>query len=152
VQRSASPSHSISEVRARATRERTVPTGQSLAGRLRVGKSHQLGEDKSLAAVVRQRVQQLGEGDAVVEAGQLARLGAFGGRLPVLRATLLACACYGLATWLLPPAAAPGATRNPRALPVITLTLGRVLRHKRGPGRRRARVSQTPPRRRSVIP
>ncbi|MFE2024082.1 phosphatase PAP2 family protein [Streptomyces hygroscopicus] len=48
-----------------------------------------------------------------------------GGHRPseVLGATLLACACYGLATWLLPPAAAPGATRSPRALPVITLTL-----------------------------
>ncbi|MGS2592015.1 phosphatase PAP2 family protein [Streptomyces hebeiensis] len=47
-----------------------------------------------------------------------------GGHRPseVLGATLLACACYGLATWLLPPAAAPGATRSPRALPVITLT------------------------------
>ncbi|MFH9653276.1 phosphatase PAP2 family protein [Streptomyces anulatus] len=46
-----------------------------------------------------------------------------GGHRPseVLGATLLACACYGLATWLLPPAAAP-ATRNPRALPVVTLT------------------------------
>ncbi|MGV2918691.1 phosphatase PAP2 family protein [Streptomyces alfalfae] len=48
-----------------------------------------------------------------------------GGHRPseVLGATLLACACYGLATWLLPPAAAPGATRDPRALPAITLTL-----------------------------
>ncbi len=48
-----------------------------------------------------------------------------GGHRPseVLGATLLACAYYGLATWLLPPAAAPGATRSPRALPVITLTL-----------------------------
>uniref|UniRef100_A0AAU3H7T2 Phosphatase PAP2 family protein n=2 Tax=Streptomyces sp. NBC_01401 TaxID=2903854 RepID=A0AAU3H7T2_9ACTN len=48
-----------------------------------------------------------------------------GGHRPseVLGATLLACACYGLATWLLPPAAAPGTTRSPRALPVITLTL-----------------------------
>ncbi|WP_037689833.1 phosphatase PAP2 family protein [Streptomyces scabiei] len=48
-----------------------------------------------------------------------------GGHRPseVLGATLLACACYGLATWLLPPAAAPGATRSHRALPVITLTL-----------------------------
>ncbi|MFB9460657.1 phosphatase PAP2 family protein [Streptomyces antimycoticus] len=48
-----------------------------------------------------------------------------GGHRPseVLGATLLACACYGLATWLLPPAAVPGATRSPRALPVITLTL-----------------------------
>ncbi|MDX3695648.1 phosphatase PAP2 family protein [Streptomyces europaeiscabiei] len=48
-----------------------------------------------------------------------------GGHRPseVLGATLLACACYGLATWLVPPAAAPGATWSPRALPVITLTL-----------------------------
>lgn len=48
-----------------------------------------------------------------------------GGHRPseVLGATLLACACYSLATWLLPPAAAPDATRSPRALPVITLTL-----------------------------
>nr|WP_234360361.1 phosphatase PAP2 family protein [Streptomyces sp. DSM 15324] len=47
-----------------------------------------------------------------------------GGHRPseVLGATLLACAWYGLATWLLPPAAAPGAIRSPRALPVITLT------------------------------
>ncbi|MFE7069243.1 phosphatase PAP2 family protein [Streptomyces sp. NPDC057620] len=47
-----------------------------------------------------------------------------GGHRPseVLGAALLACACYGLATWLLPPAAAPGATRSSRALPVITLT------------------------------
>ncbi|WP_108999166.1 phosphatase PAP2 family protein [Streptomyces rishiriensis] len=48
-----------------------------------------------------------------------------GGHRPseVLGATLLACAFYGLATWLLPPTAAPGTTRSPRALPVITLTL-----------------------------
>ncbi|MGW7515297.1 phosphatase PAP2 family protein [Streptomyces sp. NPDC054796] len=48
-----------------------------------------------------------------------------GGHRPseVLGATLLACACYGLATWLLPPAAASGATWSPRALPVSTLTL-----------------------------
>ncbi|MFD9117514.1 phosphatase PAP2 family protein [Streptomyces bottropensis] len=48
-----------------------------------------------------------------------------GGHRPseVLGATLLACACYGLATWLLPPAAASGATLSPRALPAITLTL-----------------------------
>ncbi|MER5936604.1 phosphatase PAP2 family protein [Streptomyces sp. NPDC001928] len=48
-----------------------------------------------------------------------------GGHRPseVLGAALLACACYGLATWLLPLAALPGATRSPRALPVITLTL-----------------------------
>ncbi|MEW2289330.1 phosphatase PAP2 family protein [Streptomyces sp. NPDC047841] len=48
-----------------------------------------------------------------------------GGHRPseVLGATLLACAWYGLATWLLPSSAAPGATRSPRALPVITLTL-----------------------------
>ncbi|MFD6289654.1 phosphatase PAP2 family protein [Streptomyces sp. NPDC060205] len=47
-----------------------------------------------------------------------------GGHRPseVLGATLLACACYGLATWLLPPAAAPGVTRRPRALPALTLT------------------------------
>lgn len=52
-----------------------------------------------------------------------------GGHRPseVLGATLLACACYGLATWLLPSAAAPGATRSPRALPVITLTLALVI-------------------------
>jgi membrane-associated phospholipid phosphatase len=48
-----------------------------------------------------------------------------GGHRPseVLGATLLACACYGLATWLLPSAALPGATWSPRALSVITLTL-----------------------------
>ncbi|WP_227025373.1 phosphatase PAP2 family protein [Streptomyces tsukubensis] len=47
-----------------------------------------------------------------------------GGHRPseVLGATLLACACYGLATWLPRPAAVPGATRSPRALPAITLT------------------------------
>ncbi|MFD5210612.1 phosphatase PAP2 family protein [Streptomyces anulatus] len=47
-----------------------------------------------------------------------------GGHRPseVLGAALLACACYRLATWL-SPAAAPDATRSPRALPVITLTL-----------------------------
>lgn len=47
-----------------------------------------------------------------------------GGHRPseVLGAALLACACYRLATWL-SPAAAPDATRSPRALPpVITLT------------------------------
>ncbi|MEU1115746.1 MULTISPECIES: phosphatase PAP2 family protein [unclassified Streptomyces] len=46
-----------------------------------------------------------------------------GGHRPseVLGATLLACACYGLATWLLPPAAAPGATRSPRTLHVTAL-------------------------------
>lgn len=48
-----------------------------------------------------------------------------GGHRPseVLGATLLACACHGLATWLPQPATVPGATRSPRALPVITLTL-----------------------------
>ncbi|MFD0306714.1 phosphatase PAP2 family protein [Streptomyces sp. NPDC127119] len=48
-----------------------------------------------------------------------------GGHRPseVLGATLLACTCYGLATWLLPPAAVPDAAQTPRALPVITLTL-----------------------------
>ncbi|MFD7745094.1 phosphatase PAP2 family protein [Streptomyces sp. NPDC059698] len=47
-----------------------------------------------------------------------------GGHRPseVLGAALLACACYGLATWLLPPAAVPGPTRSPRALPLVTLT------------------------------
>ncbi|MET7362528.1 phosphatase PAP2 family protein [Streptomyces sp. NPDC005562] len=46
-----------------------------------------------------------------------------GGHRPseVLGATLLACACYGLATWLLPPAAAPGAMRSPRTLHVVAL-------------------------------
>ncbi|MEU5091381.1 phosphatase PAP2 family protein [Streptomyces sp. NPDC021356] len=41
----------------------------------------------------------------------------------VLGATLLACACYGLATRLLPPAGAPGVTRHPRALPAAALAL-----------------------------
>ncbi|MFI1185146.1 phosphatase PAP2 family protein [Streptomyces californicus] len=47
-----------------------------------------------------------------------------GGHRPseVLGAALLACACYRLATWL-SPAPAPTATRDPRALPVIALTL-----------------------------
>ncbi|MFJ2024466.1 phosphatase PAP2 family protein [Streptomyces sp. NPDC087897] len=54
---------------------------------------------------------------------------AMGGHRPseVLGATLLACACYGLATWLLPPPAVPGTTRGPRALPAITLTLALVI-------------------------
>ncbi|MFH9608970.1 phosphatase PAP2 family protein [Streptomyces sp. NPDC017448] len=49
---------------------------------------------------------------------------AMGGHRPseVVGAALLACACYGLATWLLPPAAVPGPTRTPRALPAIALT------------------------------
>ncbi|MFG2577403.1 phosphatase PAP2 family protein [Streptomyces sp. NPDC048481] len=48
-----------------------------------------------------------------------------GGHRPgeVLGATLLACVWYALATWLLPSAAAPGATRSPRALTVVTLTV-----------------------------
>ncbi|MBP5910908.1 phosphatase PAP2 family protein [Streptomyces sp. LBUM 1486] len=48
-----------------------------------------------------------------------------GGHRPseVLGATLLACAWYGLATWLLPP----DATRSPRALPAITLTLAMAI-------------------------
>ncbi|MGY1438715.1 phosphatase PAP2 family protein [Streptomyces reniochalinae] len=48
-----------------------------------------------------------------------------GGHRPseVLGATLLACACYSLATWLLPPAATPSTTRSPRALPAVTLAL-----------------------------
>ncbi|WP_037827416.1 phosphatase PAP2 family protein [Streptomyces sp. NRRL F-5630] len=48
-----------------------------------------------------------------------------GGHRPseVLGATLLACACYALATWLLPSAAAPEGTRSPRLLTVIALTL-----------------------------
>ncbi|MFF5365174.1 phosphatase PAP2 family protein [Streptomyces scabiei] len=52
-----------------------------------------------------------------------------GGHRPseVLGATLLACAWYGLATWLLPPAALNGATRSPRALPAITLTLAMAI-------------------------
>ncbi|WP_229866790.1 phosphatase PAP2 family protein [Streptomyces gelaticus] len=41
----------------------------------------------------------------------------------VLGSTLLACACYSLATRLLPTADAPGTTRHPRALPAIALTL-----------------------------
>ncbi|MFJ5722395.1 phosphatase PAP2 family protein [Streptomyces sp. NPDC093149] len=41
----------------------------------------------------------------------------------VLGSTLLACACYGLATRLLPSAAAPGITRHPRALPTTALAL-----------------------------
>ncbi|MEU8578114.1 phosphatase PAP2 family protein [Streptomyces asoensis] len=52
-----------------------------------------------------------------------------GGHRPseVLGATLLACVFYGLATWLLPSAAAPGGLRGPRALPAITLTLASVI-------------------------
>jgi hypothetical protein len=48
-----------------------------------------------------------------------------GGHRPgeVLGATLLACVCYGVAVWLLPPAAAPVASRSPRALSVVTLTV-----------------------------
>ncbi|MEW2489959.1 phosphatase PAP2 family protein [Streptomyces sp. NPDC048411] len=41
----------------------------------------------------------------------------------VLGSTLLACACYSLAVRLLPPAAAPGVTRRPRALPAVALAL-----------------------------
>ncbi|MFI0820202.1 phosphatase PAP2 family protein [Streptomyces sp. NPDC021098] len=41
----------------------------------------------------------------------------------VLGATLLACACYGLAARLLPPAAAPDVTPRPRALPPTALAL-----------------------------
>ncbi|MFF4249112.1 phosphatase PAP2 family protein [Streptomyces sp. NPDC001822] len=41
----------------------------------------------------------------------------------VLGAALLACACYCLAAGLLPPAAAPGITRGPRALPAVALAL-----------------------------
>ncbi|MFJ1611430.1 MULTISPECIES: phosphatase PAP2 family protein [unclassified Streptomyces] len=41
----------------------------------------------------------------------------------VLGSTLLACACYSLAARLLPPAAAPGVMRRPRALPAIALAL-----------------------------
>ncbi|GAB2465529.1 phosphatase PAP2 family protein [Streptomyces incanus] len=41
----------------------------------------------------------------------------------VLGSTLLACACYGLAARLLPPADAPGIMRRPRALPAIALAL-----------------------------
>ncbi|AZM60204.1 MULTISPECIES: phosphatase PAP2 family protein [unclassified Streptomyces] len=40
----------------------------------------------------------------------------------VLGATLLACICYSLVSWLL-PAAAPDSTRGPRALPSVTLAL-----------------------------
>ncbi|MFI5965763.1 phosphatase PAP2 family protein [Streptomyces asoensis] len=52
-----------------------------------------------------------------------------GGHRPseVLGATLLACAVHGLATWLLPPSAAPGATPSPRALPAVTLTLASAI-------------------------
>ncbi|GGT39132.1 hypothetical protein GCM10010207_44000 [Streptomyces atratus] len=41
----------------------------------------------------------------------------------VLGSTLLACACYSLAVRLLPPAAAPGVTRRPRALSAVALAL-----------------------------
>ncbi|MEE1773421.1 phosphatase PAP2 family protein [Streptomyces sp. JV185] len=41
----------------------------------------------------------------------------------VLGSTLLACACYSLATRLLPTADAPGTTGHPRALPAVALTL-----------------------------
>src|SRR5690606_16195508 len=41
----------------------------------------------------------------------------------VLGSTLLACACYSLATRLLPPAHPPGVTRRPRALPAVALAL-----------------------------
>ncbi|MFI5744780.1 phosphatase PAP2 family protein [Streptomyces sp. NPDC051644] len=41
----------------------------------------------------------------------------------VLGSTLLACACYSLASRLLPPADAPGVTRRPRALPAVALAL-----------------------------
>ncbi|MCM2387207.1 phosphatase PAP2 family protein [Streptomyces albipurpureus] len=41
----------------------------------------------------------------------------------VLGSALLACACYSLATRLLPPADAPDLTRPPRPLPAVVLTL-----------------------------
>ncbi|MFI8438685.1 phosphatase PAP2 family protein [Streptomyces sp. NPDC079020] len=41
----------------------------------------------------------------------------------VLGSTLLACACYALAVRFLPPTAAPGVTRRPRALPAVALAL-----------------------------
>ncbi|MFE7399813.1 phosphatase PAP2 family protein [Streptomyces sp. NPDC057557] len=41
----------------------------------------------------------------------------------VLGSTLLACACYSLATRLLPTADAPGAMRHPRVLPAVALAL-----------------------------
>ncbi|MFJ3219948.1 phosphatase PAP2 family protein [Kitasatospora sp. NPDC086801] len=41
----------------------------------------------------------------------------------VLGATLLGCACYGLALWLLPSSAAPGVARSPRALSAVALAL-----------------------------
>ncbi|WP_326697578.1 phosphatase PAP2 family protein [Streptomyces sp. NBC_01754] len=41
----------------------------------------------------------------------------------VLGSTLLACACYGLAARMLPPAHAPGVMRRPRALPAVALAL-----------------------------
>src|SRR5690606_32394047 len=41
-------------------------------------------EDERLTAFGGQRIQQFGESDAVVEAGQTALLGAFGGCLPVV--------------------------------------------------------------------
>lgn len=41
----------------------------------------------------------------------------------VLGATLLACACFGISAWLLPPSAAPGVTRSPRVLPGVALAM-----------------------------
>ncbi|RCG25619.1 phosphatase PAP2 family protein [Streptomyces diacarni] len=52
-----------------------------------------------------------------------------GGHRPseVLGATLLACVCYSLATWLLPPAARPSMVESPRTLAPLTLALASVI-------------------------
>ncbi|BDH12763.1 hypothetical protein HOK021_39420 [Streptomyces hygroscopicus] len=46
-------------------------------GRFRVGQAEELGEDERLPALARQGCQQVERGDAVVEAGQILRLGPF---------------------------------------------------------------------------
>jgi hypothetical protein len=55
-----------------------------VGGGLGVGDAGQLGEDEDLAAVAGKLVQQFGQGDPVLEAGQVPRLGLLGRELPVL--------------------------------------------------------------------
>lgn len=82
---SASSRSATRVARARATRERIVPTGQPCGlGRCLVGQSRQLGEDERLTALGGQRVQQVEQGHALVEAGQAARLGPLGPGRPVV--------------------------------------------------------------------
>ncbi len=70
--------------RARATRERTVPTGQPAASAaLLVGEPHHLGEHEGLAARRVQVAQGVEDRDRLVESGEMARLGPLRRALPV---------------------------------------------------------------------